>query len=123
MVVAALVLGTALWVITPAPAHAAALGLGWTPSWEGAWSWLVRLVLPEARWEKEGGMIDPDGGLAKEGGAINPNGGSNPVPPLVGPQRRKRGVPSTLTASGNFLAGDPSPPRPSSPGGEEGANQ
>lgn len=91
MVVAALVLGTALWVITPAPAHAAALGLGWAPSWEGAWSWLVRFVLPEARWEKEGGMINPDGSLAKEGSAINPNGGSNPAPPTAGTATTEEG--------------------------------
>ena len=88
MVVAALVLGTALWVITPAPAHAAGLGLGWAPSWEGAWSWLVRFV---AHWDKEGSAINPNGSLAKEGSMINPDGLTTPAPPTAGTATTEEG--------------------------------
>lgn len=90
-VVAALVLGTALWVTAPPPAHAAGFGLGWAPSWEGVWSWLVRFALPEARWAKEGGMINPDGSMAKEGGAIDPDGRTTPAPPTAGSATTEEG--------------------------------
>lgn len=66
---AALCLGTALFLVSPVPSHAAGFGPG-PVTLARVWSWLESLGIvqpvpsphkPAAKWEKEGSMIDPDG--------------------------------------------------------------